>query len=231
MDTVNNSKVAYLPENAERTKQLKEKYGDENVMVVDRNLIPESLNKGEFTYAEERVLGFIADIAHFVPRYIAEYNPMYRQPIPYIVLKVNGKYFATRRLSGSGEARLHNLISLGVGGHINPQDIFNGFGDTVFENALWRELNEEINFPKCTFDVEFVGVINDTSNSVSQDHLGLLFICNMTIEEGDDKVSVKETDNLEGITLTLEEIGDSYKDLESWSKIVYNEVLSKWGVK
>jgi len=41
-----------------------------------------------------------------------------------------------------GEARLHNLYSIGVGGHINPVDA----GDDILVRAMLREFNEELDY-------------------------------------------------------------------------------------
>lgn len=213
-----------------KRKQLKEKYGNEHVMVVKDKDIPATLQTQGFIYAPERVIDFIEQNSEFILRYNAEYNPDYRQPIPYVLINVKDKYFATQRLAGSGEARLVEQISLGVGGHINPEDVIvKGVGDNTVENAVWREINEEIILPKCGIDIEFIGIINDMNNSVSRDHLGLLFIAKLFLEDGQE-VKVKEVDKLKGIYCSSGELKESKDRLESWSQIVYDEVLANWGV-
>ncbi|MEG1686418.1 MAG: hypothetical protein RR276_00900, partial [Angelakisella sp.] len=57
----------------------------------------------------------------FIPRPEAENDPTRKQIIPYVVLCRGSEVFATRRLNKGGEARLHGLLSLGIGGHINPE--------------------------------------------------------------------------------------------------------------
>ncbi|HOJ94557.1 MAG TPA: DNA mismatch repair protein MutT, partial [Fervidobacterium nodosum] len=58
----------------------------------------------------------------FVERSIAEYDESTRQVIPYIVLKENDEYIFFKRTTNQTEKRLHNLITLGVGGHLNVED-------------------------------------------------------------------------------------------------------------
>ena len=42
-----------------------------------------------------------------------------RQIIPYVILRRGRHYFLLRRLKKQTETRLHEKLSLGVGGHIN----------------------------------------------------------------------------------------------------------------
>ena len=212
----------------EKELKLKEKYGDEKVLVVERASLPLTLKTKEFTYTNDRVLSYISEASYFVPRYKAEYNPQLRQPISYIVIKADGKYFATKRLAGSGEERLVSQISIGVGGHINPIDEESYYD--IFYTSLLRELDEELTIPKLSSPtIDFVGIINDTSNEVSKDHLGLLYILDFDIPV--EEITVKETDKLEGIYMTLDEMGERYSTLESWSQIVYREVLKNWCIE
>jgi predicted NUDIX family phosphoesterase len=147
----------------------------------------------------------------------AEDDPTYKQPIPYAVLKKGDEVFAYRRLSGGGEARLHNQISLGVGGHVNAIDGLS-FGEIIKEN-LKRELEEELYIGQEDFNVNVIGLINDDENEVGKVHIGLLAVIELN---GDTEVSVRETDQLEGFWLHLDELQyqDIYNSLESWSKFV-----------
>jgi len=38
-------------------------------------------------------------------------------------VRYQGRYPLMRRTQGGGEARLHDRYTLGVGGHINPEDV------------------------------------------------------------------------------------------------------------
>lgn len=215
-------------------EQLKEKYGDEMVLVVEDRSFANEAKKAGVVHASERILGFLASKAFFVPRYQVEGNPDFRQIIPYVVVRVNGEYFVTQRLEGSGEKRLHGKMSLGVGGHINPVDDKAGIQGVIkpeiFLDAMWRELREEISFPVGELTIDLVGLINDCSDDVGKDHVGLLFIADLIVDDP-DLVCVKEKDVLSGKRMDEAQIGLNKAELENWSRIVFEEVICKWGIE
>ncbi len=146
----------------------------------------------------------------------AEENFLYKQPIPYAVIKKGDEYFGYTRLSGGGETRLHGSISLGVGGHMNVIEGLDNFNELLMEN-LKRELNEELEIDSEKLEIKVVGLINDDENEVGRVHIGLL----ATIEISEDAiVKVTETDQLEGKWYSVDELKDNYESLESWSKFV-----------
>lgn len=153
----------------------------------------------------------------------AEEDATYKQPIPYAVIKQGDKYFGYTRLSGGGEARLHGLISLGIGGHMNEiQGMqMDSFNNVLMEN-LRRELYEELNIGSAngggvTMKTEIIGLINDDSNDVGAVHLGILAFINIS---DNAIVTVAETDQLEGRWYSADELKQNYDNLENWSKFV-----------
>ena len=104
----------------------------------------------------------------FLPRNQVENNPAWKQVIPYAVLFRGREVFRYLRNSKGNESRLHNLWSLGVGGHINE-------GDSDYACAFSREIEEEIGL-KVTMDpMETIkGLIYDPSNLVGQVHFGVV---------------------------------------------------------
>jgi predicted NUDIX family phosphoesterase len=147
----------------------------------------------------------------------AEENPQYKQPIPYCVLKRGNQIFSYKRLTGGGESRLHNQISLGVGGHLEGTD-----GDDFFEtlsSGLQRELEEELFMNKDKLTLNTVGLINDDQNPVGMVHLGMLVIGELP---EDEEVNVRETDQLLGEWIKVEDLKkpEIYDDLETWSQFV-----------
>lgn len=205
--------------------ELKAKYGKEYVFVVDREDIP-NFPHG-YSSQNNKILDLLSGEGMFAPRYLVEYEPIVRQPIPYILVRQGEKYFAMTRLEGSGEQRLHGLISLGVGGHVNPVD---NADDQLFFKAMVRELFEELHFSleedeDLKLEANFIGLINDDSNDVSRDHIGLVFV--VDVPDG-VKVTVRETDKYEGSFLAKDDLDKIEKDrLESWSTIVLDAIISK----
>src|SRR2546430_8294422 len=74
----------------------------------------------------ERAQQVIRDRSFFMPRDQVEHDPSFRQIIPYGVFRHGERYLLTKRLRASTEKRLRQLYSLGVGGHINPEDLAGG---------------------------------------------------------------------------------------------------------
>ncbi len=145
----------------------------------------------------------------FMLRANAEQDPNHRQVIPYALVRYGGRYFLMRRTRGGGEARLHDLYTLGVGGHINPEDV----GDNPVLDGLRRELLEEVAVRQYT--ARPVGFIIMADSPVSMVHAGIVFEV-----DSEDEPRVVEVDKLEGRLVGLEEIWAVYEGLEGWSKVV-----------
>lgn len=152
----------------------------------------------------------------------AEENEAFKQPIPYCVLKSGDKVFAYERLTGGGETRLHNQVSLGLGGHMNAIEA-DTFNEVLFEN-MSRELEEEV-YISSDLKLETVGLINDDLNNVGKVHLGLLVIGHLA---EDATVEVREVDQLKGMWINISDLKNEevYNSLESWSKFVA-DILNK----
>lgn len=149
----------------------------------------------------------------------AELNFDYIQPIPYIVIQRGDQLYATTRLSGAGESRLHGKIALGAGGHQNPlsDNMIESIHVVIKENTM-RELKEELDI-QGEFTLKTIGLINDDSDDVNRVHIGVLGL--LQLEEGGE-VTVRETEQLAGKWYTLDQLRekDTYDRLENWGKIV-----------
>lgn len=145
----------------------------------------------------------------------AEINTSFKQPIPYVLIKRGDEIFVYERLSQGGESRLHNKLSLGVGGHMNPEE--GNFNNQLMIN-LTRELEEELDIDSEDMDLDFIGLINDDENEVGRVHLGILAFLQLS---NDAIVEVRETEQLRGFWSTIEELKqpENYDRLESWSQI------------
>lgn len=158
---------------------------------------------------EAALLQKIEQEGFFLERPQAEEDPTHRQIIPYAVVRYRGRFFLMRRTKGGGESRLHNLYTLGVGGHINPEDV----GGNPVLDGLRRELLEEVAVRQYT--ARPVGFIIMADSPVSMVHAGIVFEV-----DSEDEPRVVEVDKLEGRLGGLEEIWALYEGLEGWSKVV-----------
>jgi predicted NUDIX family phosphoesterase len=167
----------------------------------------------------ERPQQIIRQNHFFMPRAEVEEDPSYQQIIPYVIFRHRDRYFLTHRLRASAERRLRKQYSLGIGGHINPEDLKGG--DPIHD-GLRREWAEEVVYDG-RFEAKLIGFLNDDSSPVSKVHLGVVFLL-----EGDHpSISIRETDKLAGELLTLDEMRIYYLGMESWSQIVYDRLVGE----
>lgn len=107
----------------------------------------------------------------------AETDPSYKQLIPYVVLQIpDGSQTACYRRAGS-EKRLHDLWSIGIGGHINRKDAPLAATplDKIIRQGLNRELEEELGYLPEDTSPRFMGIINEDKTDVGQVHIGLVY--------------------------------------------------------
>ena len=181
----------------------------EHVLCVPRTTIfPDGAWHGLVTRGLERVLGTIRAASEYRPRHLVEEDPDQQQVIPYCIVHhpEDETYLLTRRLRRSSERRLHNLYSLGVGGHVNPGD---GERLDPVIGGLLREWAEEIVCPAAA-TARLVAVLNDDSTPVARHHLGLVFL----VQPVSGPVSIRETEKLEGEAMGLEAMRPYYLSME-----------------
>ncbi|MEO6797326.1 MAG: NUDIX hydrolase [Candidatus Dormibacter sp.] len=161
------------------------------------------------------LLGRVRSHYRFRPRKEVEEDPTEPQIIPYVVFRHQDRYFLTHRLRRSSERRLRHLYSLGVGGHINPEDVA-GAADPI-DAGLRREWEEEVVY-RGGFEYRLIGAINDQTTPVGRVHVGLIFLV-----EGDrPEISIREVDKLAGTLLPLDAMRSYYLDMESWSQLIFD---------
>lgn len=155
----------------------------------------------------------------FVNRDTAETSPAYKQIIPYVVLRFDRSFFTLRRTTRQREFRLHNKVSLGIGGHINPEDRQRPGG--LILGGLAKELHEEVDLSPDEDDLEFLGILNDESTEVSRVHLGLVYVLHVRTPN----VAVRETEKMIGEWLSVDDLAPQRESMESWSEIIYDHYI------
>lgn len=138
-------------------------------------------NDGFFT-ADDSILSMFQEKTSFVPRPPAEDDPSLKQLIVYALVSYRGSYLRYKRGKVGGEARLHAKRSIGIGGHINPEDWDLGAtGTQAFRSALTRELQEEVGILESHIaDVRLLGLVNEDSTDVGRVHLGLVYFVELS---------------------------------------------------
>lgn len=174
-------------------------------------------------------LDLISDIPMFTDiRYFLENDYTKRHPIPYALLRYKDKYFLADRLKGGTETRLNGKKGM-LGGHVDKLDVIT-YGEEnkvdLFENALLRELMEEVGVDKSIIDsITFKGYIRIVDETAVEGvHLALVYVVDLNTE----CISSKEEHILKGSWYTKEDIKDVYNTLEKWSELVIkNEVIDE----
>lgn len=191
----------------------------EHVLCVRReDLFPDGAWHGFVAAELDRYQAVIRERSFFMPRAEVEEDAAYQQVIPYILFRHGERFLITRRLKASGEKRLRQQYSLGVGGHINPGDL--DHGDPI-QDGLRREWEEEVAYAG-RFEAHLLGLLNDDTNPVSRVHLGVVFL----VEGDSPEIAIREVDKLSGELLTLDQMRVCYLQMESWSQIVYDELMA-----
>ena len=158
--------------------------------------------------------------SYFYSRERAETDENLKQIIPYAYVVHKKSIFVLERFSTQSESRLHNKLSLGVGGHINKNDKVEN-GNNIIYNGLYRELKEEIWLEDLTYQMQFKGLINDDSNSVGRVHLGVIFEVALNLAQ----CHIKEKNKMSGHWMLIEELKMSYQHMETWSQILVDNLL------
>ncbi len=182
----------------------------EQVMVVERErLAPFLVDCGLVVDDTDEMFDRIQDLHFFIDRPTAEISPQYKQIIPYVLIRHDDSYFLLQRTQKQTEARLHHKLSLGIGGHINPDtpDILDG---------LQKELEEEVEVVG-DYDLAFIGILNDDTTEVGRVHLGAVYV----LESHTGDVRVRETEKMTGRWSTVDELETLQESMETWSQIVF----------
>lgn len=192
----------------------------EQVMVVDKNVILKEFgtdSKRLIATAEQTFLDVVQSHCVFRGRDLVEGDPSYKQIISYCAIMSGEQIFMTRRTKRQTEARLHDRMSVGIGGHIALVDQ----GADLVLRGLRRELEEEVDI-RGGYSLRYLGVINDNSTEVGQVHTGICYL--VRVATGD--CEVKEKEKMVGQWVPLADIMQYYPNFEEWSKIVVDSLLS-----
>ncbi|HRU29293.1 MAG TPA: NUDIX domain-containing protein [Treponema sp.] len=154
---------------------------NESVLCVQTDMLVQKigLKDNTYRYNEAQVVELFSSCApRFILRAEAEHNPAYKQLIPYCLIQDQDGTFLSYERKGT-EKRLHGLMSLGVGGHINPVDTRSTQGTALAETlqkALNRELEEEIGLTPEKSDCTCLGLIHEDRTPVGQVHIGIVYL-------------------------------------------------------
>jgi predicted NUDIX family phosphoesterase len=193
----------------------------EHVLVIPNSIIKDIVNVPDPKIYKENIEELM-DRVHknysFLQRDKAENDTNFKQIIPYAFITYEDYFYVMKRLPKQNETRLHNKVSIGVGGHINPIE---EKSINIVEAGLMREIDEEVKLSKDHIkSIELKGIINDDTNEVGKVHLGFVYQITLTRKE----CQVAETDKIVGEWVHKNQINDYYSEMESWTQIIIDSL-------
>jgi predicted NUDIX family phosphoesterase len=194
----------------------------EQVLVIPTRILHEAGLFQGLTTRVEHYLPRVLDPRHlsYLPRPRAEDDPSFKQIIPYVVMRHGDHVFQYLRGQGGGEKRLRSLRSIGVGGHINPQD--NPLaGDNPYRQGMLREVAEEV-YLESTYRETCLGMINDDATPVGQVHLGIVHVFDLA----EPRVRRREQDVTEAGFSRISDLMNRKGEFETWSQFVMDALAA-----
>ena len=163
----------------------------------------------------DRLDGFEALVSRegsFRSRAQVELDRSWKQVIPYLVLRDGPRYFLMQRTQAGADMRLHDLWTIGVGGHLNP-------GDGDFAGGLRREWREEVS---ADFEPAFslLGLLNDDTTEVGSVHIGAVYLA----DAAGRPVTIRETEKLTGAFAEPPDVAAVVARMETWSVLVFEHL-------
>lgn len=187
----------------------------ENILVVPNTAaVKENTNFHGFrSNSDTRLWTQFAAEGLFFERDMVEYDHRYKQLIVYLILRHEQDVFIYQRIKATGEKRLLDMYSFGLGGHINP--VHSKSFTRLITSNLKRELKEEVSFPG-PFSYRFLGFLNDRETEVGMYHIGLVFFVSCLSPQ----ITVREKNKIRGRLVPVFQLKDYQDKLENWSNLL-----------
>lgn len=193
-------------------------YKGEQILVITRELFD---TLGSFQGVNTDTDSYLSTILDpknnfFMDRAAAEEDPTHKQLIPYVLIRLNGQFVHYSRSKAGGEARLHSKRSMGIGGHINPEDQREDhLGLETYMAGVEREIAEEVIIDG-TYTQKIIGLLNDDSNEVGKVHLGVVHLFDVTgnsVQSNEDAIADLQLSSIDMLQ------GELHESLETWSQL------------
>jgi predicted NUDIX family phosphoesterase len=165
-----------------------------------------------------RFLDAVAAFGRFVPRRPAEEDEGLKQIVPYGIVLYGESLFLFRRGGRGAEPGLRGRWSIGLGGHVNPED-GREIGPALLTRSLLRELAEEVILD--TPRPGLWGVLNDDQDTVGRRHFGFVY----RVHVSSPQAHSREPGKIQGRFSAQREIRSRCQDMETWSQLLVESLL------
>ncbi len=173
---------------------------------------------------------FLASLPiHIADRDYCETNPDLLQFIPYVALYTDEdneelKVFVYRRGKKGNEGRLHDMFSIGLGGHV--EEIIEGDLYKTLIESTKRELQEEVNLTiddnisdQIEVGLKNALVLHDTRTPVDSVHLGFLIAVKVTPQNFKLEDNVIENASWQEVRHLQNQCIEKPEQFENWTRI------------
>ena len=202
---------------------------DELILCFEKSLL-DSFDKETMTSYKLQAILRTSGVLQYRRRGDVETDTSLLQPIPYCIVfcRSTERILSYKRSKKGGETRLHDMYSIGFGGHVNIDDVKNCLKELDAADLItaeypiifgaWRELKEELSLtPENTVDLRlFDWYIYDDTSEVSSVHIGLPYLC---VVEKESDIKLAEDTAIELRWLDIDNPNDTALQFESWSSI------------
>ncbi len=157
-------------------------------------------------------------------RGLVESDRAWRQVIPYVIITnaKNGKYVLVERTTKQTEARLHNNVYFGLGGHIEEEDIEDSGRELIIKQAAEREVAEEVGISTGIFNFAGVMAITDPAEDEVH-HVHIAVVYHLFTTETDFSGEIDEQ-NAEWVDFST--LAGNYSKMERWSQVIWHNYLN-----
>ncbi len=192
----------------------------QHIICTSNALVTQALSGEGFIQTNDNI--FALNQLWIGPRPHLEEDENFKQIIPYVILSHQGKIAVYQRTQKGGENRLHNMNSIGFGGHIDAFDLaYDADGtinlDQTIETSAQREIDEELIVSDIISKTQ-LGYILDNSNPVGRVHIGVVERWELaTAEISSNEAEIKVLGLFE-----LDELKQMTGAMENWSEHIIN---------
>lgn len=192
----------------------------QHIICTTSEVVDREIKKEGFTNTNKKI--FSPESIWVGPRDTLESNENYRQIIPYVLLSYKNKIAVYKRTKKGAENRLHNMLSIGFGGHIDAFDLaYDTVGEIDINRTIGisaqREIDEELKISGI-HSKKKIGYIVDNSNPVGRVHIGAVEIWELS---GPAVYSNEEEIEVLGL-FSLDDLKRIDGDIENWTSLIIN---------
>lgn len=208
---------------------------DELILCFEKNLL-DSFDKENMTSYKLQEILRTPGVLQYKRRGDVETDTSLLQPIPYCIVfcRSTERILSYKRSKKGGETRLHDMYSIGFGGHVNINDVKDCLRELDDKSLITagypirlgarRELKEELALTEEDMVALrlFDWYIYDDTSEVSSVHIGLPYLC---VVEKESDIKLAEDTAIELRWLDIDNPKDTDLQFESWSSIALTKLI------